>query len=327
MTNYVGLYIFNHKFLNMAMSNSIIVDMHNAQCADFKNANISVNFGNVNKTPFIVTYERDYVQYHIAYSISHARCMIAQTDTSVHGNHLYRVITSICGDVVGIMGIPTLLNILINTMRKPFIFCTICGCELGNPTPSIGTCSKLICTQKFDLHVTDDCVKQAFEQDMYVFDFLVLTGVSALFAKKRDIVFSPFPLMYGHHDLAKLESIIPQQILHNRDMSSLYKLISDSSTDLSLCRKIGLNFYGFLKFVVRSNNTILRSSSLRICRSQKDGDSAIECDTETKTSQSLSPNYNFGDVILDVVHNPEIEENFRSELPTSSRYFPLDFHD
>lgn len=298
----------------MSIFTSLIVDFHHIYYFDCKKSKISIRYEKYDDIAIVVNYVYENMCYPLKYEMDIAMCNISQPSSTILNNHLYRIIKTKFGNKIEICKMADIIKFIIDTIPNICKICTICGNALNYPSTSINACVSQNCVDMFNMYVTDNCVKQTFEQDKQVFDFLITTGFVVATAQRKGVIFNPFPNMFGYMNFAKVESIIPAQILNN-DVEFLYKKLNDSPTDLSLYSKIGQDLYGFIKFLIRTNNTILKSSSL--------SDVSIDCTINTKQKHRNNKNNNIviakessNCTILEVIHNPEIEMKFKTDNPS-----------
>jgi ubiquitin-protein ligase len=129
-------------------------------------------------------------------------------------------------------------------------YCYICSEE---------SCNKPDCIKSKYSLVTDNTVMDAYNRDPTVFDFLMKTTIYGANGAKRDKVFTPFPPIFK--DFNELDLVIKKL-----DLNQLYATIKMSYKDSELYEKLGSQVYGFIKYVILSNNFRLKTDKLDVVK-------------------------------------------------------------
>jgi hypothetical protein len=177
-----------------------------------------------------------------------------------------------------------------------FELCTLCFSKIFN-TGNVNVCDK--CVDKSMMHILDDTVVNCYKQDKIVFNVLVASAYACLVHPKSDQIFKPFPTNY-----CSVPELIKDLKFTIDTISDLIKIMEDIDFDYQLENKIGIAEYGFLKYVIRTNITDLRSDMLfgnkKNIFNQKIVNDIMTCD----------------DVLtLLVTHEPKIENKFATDNP------------
>lgn len=168
--------------------------------------------------------------------------------------------------------------------------CTICGTHILSSNV-VDTCGDLGCVNRSLKLVTNNYVCDYFNRDENVFTLLLYTSYSCLKHPNADLVMKPFPQLA--ESVTELGNILKYNI---SNLNNLITIISSAKNDLDLQKKLGKTEYGFLKFVLKTNNTNLISSKLF--------DKNNNENTTAFASQDV--------VCYDVRHEPLLENKFGS---------------
>ncbi len=134
--------------------------------------------------------------------------------------------------------------------------CTVCGDQI-NSYGKISCCNKQNCKSKFTELITDNVVTDCYKNDKITFNLLVLTAYACLKHPYKTDIFKPFPENFK--SFSDLESKIKYKF---ENFKLLLQIVSQSKSDYDLLRKINVSDYSFLKFIINSNITNLRSDLL-----------------------------------------------------------------
>lgn len=135
--------------------------------------------------------------------------------------------------------------------------CTIC--EANILSNCVDTCGDLNCINKSLNIVTNNYVCNYFNKDENVFMLLIYIAYSCLKHPKADLVMIPFPQFSSKYTSETLLNMLKYNI---DNINDLINIVKHSKNDESFSKQIGMIEYGFLKFVLKTNNTNLISSSL-----------------------------------------------------------------
>lgn len=210
--------------------------------------------------------------------------------------HLIRILTFNKLHIVSEENVFDLILFINHNICNIFEFCTLCFSKIFN-TGNVNVCDK--CVNKSMLCILDDTVVNCYKQDKIVFNVLVASAYACLVHPKSDQIFKPFPVNYC--SVSDLKKDLKFSI---DTISDLIKIMEDMEFDHQLEHKIGTPEYGFLKFVIMTNITDLRSDMLfsdkKNIFNQKIVNDIMTCD----------------DVLtLLVTHEPKIESKFATDNP------------
>lgn len=147
-----------------------------------------------------------------------------------------------------------LLEFIDNIIDDIFGYCTLCGTKIINMN-KIEECNG--CYDKSMEIPINDCVVKCYKNDSAVFNILVLTGIACLCHPKKDVAFKPFPSNFG-----TMDNLVKKVTYNIKNFGELIKILENCDTDIELLAKIGKENYSFLKFVIKTNITNLRSGIL-----------------------------------------------------------------
>lgn len=134
--------------------------------------------------------------------------------------------------------------------------CTICGLSI-NSYGKISCCTNTDCVAKFTELVTDNIILDFYVRDKITFNLLVLTAYACLKHPQREEIFKPFPPNFkSFEDLGK------KLKYDYSNIKTLFDIVSNILSDYELLETIGTNDYAFLKFIIGSNITNMRSDLL-----------------------------------------------------------------
>lgn len=137
--------------------------------------------------------------------------------------------------------------------------CTVCGNKI-NSYEKISCCQESIkpdCNKKFVELITDNILTDFYTNDKIALNFLILSAYACLKHALRDEIFKPFPPNFDSI------GILEKKIKYNHtNITSLLEIIKSSKSDYEIFDKIGLFDYSFLKFIILSNTTMIRSDLL-----------------------------------------------------------------
>jgi ubiquitin-protein ligase len=288
---------------------SLIIDIHREQELIFRKKQIKIKFHPTN-TSLHATYQNGKITLMVRYKMKKNIIFIRPMKTSFLSQHFCRIIKILFQNNIKVLDFKIILDFLNANFIQLFNFCTICGDHVDIPMMTIGTCKKSFCQDKINTYLVDNVVTESYHQDPLVFGFLVHTGLTIIYHPKIDQVFDPFPYVlvgdtFSQKNFQKLKQIIPKRTLNIQasdnnlskliDIPNLQAILEDSMSDSILLSQIKQQFcpefYGYLKFLLRTNQTILKTSSLN-----------ENPYTDTYT-------------ILEIIHNPAIEEKFKTSQP------------
>lgn len=183
-----------------------------------------------------------------------------------------------------------LIMILNELIPNIYDKCTICGEHILSQN-IVDTCGNIDCVNQSLKLVTNNYVCDYFNRDENVFMLLVYTAYSCLKHPNAQLVMIPFPKL--SESIAELSNILKYDI---SNINNLIEIISNAKNDNDLQKKLGKTEYGFLKFVLKTNNTNLMSSKL----------------FDKNNFENVSAFSSHDVICYDVRHEPFLENKFGS---------------
>lgn len=169
-------------------------------------------------------------------------------------SHLVRILTYNNLDTISESNIFDFLMFLNDNLIDVFKYCTLCNTKIYNlGKPNV--CAK--CFDKSTEYIIDNTVTDCYNDDKVVFNVLILSAYACLKHAKCDLIFKPLPNKYT--DVNELKKVLKYDI---GTFGSLIDRIQDSPSDYCLSQTIGQSEYEFLKFVIKTNTSVLKSDLL-----------------------------------------------------------------
>jgi hypothetical protein len=190
----------------------------------------------------------------------------------------------------------------VNDHVKILTYCTICSDKMTNnlhkKDNTVIFCNK--CETKYMKLVTENTITELYKNDKIVLNMLILTAYACFKHPKRNDIFKPFPSFFE-----SFESLEKKVKYSYENFGKLLNVISDCSDDYELFDKIGVNDYSFLKYIILTNITDLKSDIL------------FAQETKNIFEQKIIMNiFEQHEVLtLQVRHNPLIDYKFNSDNP------------
>ena len=141
-----------------------------------------------------------------------------------------------------------------NNIKNITGICALCYDKIID-TNKVNTCKK--CFDKSLKLVLDNCVTDCYKSDKIVFNILVLSAYSCLKHPKKSVVFKPYSNEFP--DIGLIESKLNYKF---DNFSELLNIINRSKDDNELLEQIKQLDYMFLKFLIKTNITNLKSDIL-----------------------------------------------------------------
>ncbi len=152
---------------------------------------------------------------------------------------------------------------------KIYNYCFNCGDMLDISSGKFMSCDKLECINICNSHLLDDYVTSEFQKhksspNLSVLEFIINTAYWSITSNRRDIIYDPKPIYL--EKLAKTSNNTLWNLLDdfqtNFPLSKINKILLKYDTDLELFNVIGEVGYAFIKFTLKSNNTIIFNGNL-----------------------------------------------------------------
>lgn len=176
--------------------------------------------------------------------------------SDVMSQHMYRLLKLHHLDIINADSVFDITNFINDKSSNILSFCTICGIEI-NFQSIISSCEKCKCKNKIYELVTDNSVTNCYKNDQGVFKFLILTAYACLLNRHKIQIANPFPKFFKSFE--DLESKIHFNL---KNMKELLQTLNNVTNDFELFDKIGSYDYSFLKFIIKSNITNMKSDML-----------------------------------------------------------------
>ena len=129
-------------------------------------------------------------------------------------------------------------------------YCALCYNKIINLN-KVNVCDN--CTDESYKCVIDDCISESYVKDNLTTSCLILFGYSCLQHPNKSIVFKPLPKQYD--DITQIEKNL---IFSNNKYEELLNILDLCNNDNEIYDKIGRYDYEFIKFLIKSNKTILK---------------------------------------------------------------------
>ena len=120
-------------------------------------------------------------------------------------------------------------------------------------------CDKLECINVCNSLLLDDTVTKEFQKykntpNISILEFLIKTAYWAVTSSRRDLVYNPNPFNNSWGEIDNFITIYP--------INKILEILVKYETDQDLYNCIGNIGYGFIKFTLKTNNTILFNGNL-----------------------------------------------------------------
>lgn len=247
----------------------------------------------------------DYISTHtkINYLISGTNIKFNDAKDDMLSQHIIRILmTQFNSNIFDINTMYDVLQFVVNTIVSPYIHCTICGKKNDYIDEKIGSCENSCenteaedkeCFYKYCELVTDNIITDNINRDQLTVYFLVKTLVECVNSTRVEKVYNPRPNKYKTIDQIKYL----KNLINKNNLIDKIKAISLPTNDFNICKIIGNELYGIVKYTILTNKTYIISEKLNANIFNEDG----------KEHMSLNRLLNF-----QVIHdNQDIEKRFR----------------
>ena len=160
----------------------------------------------------------------------------------------------------------------------------------------------------------DNYIINYYKSNSLVADFLIKNAYCSMNSSRCDTIFEPIPDTWKNKKLAREELLNVVQISNKKkelniinNVDSIFEFIKTSYNDLELLDKMGINTYGLVKFILSSNQIMIKSHSLLTST-----DSIIINNPIPNTANTIT-----ADTILSsiqqfkIIHTPLIEDKLK----------------
>lgn len=100
----------------------------------------------------------------------------------------------------------------------------------------------------------NNCITSEYKQKRTLVEFLIEYGIACITSTRSNAIFKPIPKTWQFRRIKPAEAISKLGI--NTNIESLLSTITYTSNDELLVEKIGVETYGFIKFLLHMNNAI-----------------------------------------------------------------------
>jgi ubiquitin-protein ligase len=152
---------------------------------------------------------------------------------------------------------------------KIYNYCFNCGDMLDISGDKFMSCDKAECINICNSHLLDDYVTSEFQKNktspnLSVLEFIIKTAYWSSSSKRRDIIYDPKPIYLEKLALQEKKTIwdLLDKFQHDYSLTKIMKVLMTYETDLDLFNQIGEVGYAFIKFTLKSNNTIIFNGNL-----------------------------------------------------------------
>lgn len=235
----------------------------------------------------------NYINNEITYTIDIGNNFKVSTDDrylSDHINRIKQINVTTEEDILD--SVQKLNDILLN----PYEYCTISGEKIEIYTDKITYNDKYF--DEFCNIVTDNILKDSFNDDKTAFNFIISTGIHCLCLEesKRKIFMNPEPkLIKDFNDLKKNINI--------EKINDITSAISKADNDYEIFKHLGNEKYYFFKYLVKTNKTVLKCSKNNLDNSKIVDDLPLNI-LDIKDH-----------LVVNVINPPIIEDVFNKEEP------------
>jgi ubiquitin-protein ligase len=150
---------------------------------------------------------------------------------------------------------------VISIIDDPFQLCTVCAKKVNINTDKPMYCSDYCKIQYYSIF-TDNIVTDLYKNDKIILEFLLQTAFFSPKSSKKELVFDPFPPMFlmnaENKDWKRIEELISKFTIEQ-----LLVTLKIFKNDNEIILKYGKHLYGFIKFIIMSNMTRLKTSSFK----------------------------------------------------------------
>jgi len=208
--------------------------------------------------------------------------------------HVWRVATLLypITEIGDIQDFDNVIDILKKIISKGYTcFCTMCGKDIPI-SHKISSCD--VCYDKFMISLTDNTITQNYNHDSLCVLLHLKIAISSLNSDRHKTIFNPFPIVYNNFDVIR-------DIAFTYNEEQFIQAVTTSENDNILYTKLGV-LYGFIKYVLLSNKTYIRSEKIITNNKIFDEDDGL---TFEKTKF-----LNF-----QIIHDDETEKMYRTNIP------------
>jgi ubiquitin-protein ligase len=214
---------------------------------------------------------------------------------------------------------------------KIYNYCFHCGnmLDLISTDNKFISCNKEECINICNSLLLDDTISQEFQKykntpNISVLEFIVKTSYWAINSIRSEIIYKPYPLHI--ENLAKVQEkdswkILVIDFINKFPIKHILEILKNHDSDVDLFNEIGEIGYSFIKFTIKSNNTMIYHGNLI---SSSDVYDIIGKNIEPNEELENYINY-LGNNIenltqFSVVHSQQVENKFKKAKQTCYLY-------
>ena len=196
---------------------------------------------------------------------------------------------------------------------KIYNYCFSCGSILDLSGDKFMACDNLECINICNSRLLDDSVTKEFQKykntpNISILEFLIKTAYWSATSSRRDLVYNPNPFNNSWETLDNFIVMFP--------VNKILEILVKYDTDIELYNCIGEVGYGFIKFTLKTNNTILFNGSLI---SGSDINKLFNTNIDEKYIESLADNV-LNLQQFSVQHSQQVENRFKKAAQTCYLY-------
>lgn len=207
---------------------------------------------------------------------------------------------------------------------KFFNYCFVCAGILDLPSGHFMSCDDEKCNNMCNCLLLDDSVTNEFSRykgskNNVIMDFIIETAYLACGSSRRDVIYSPVPSYFQEYATKKGVSLwtVFDNFRARWTLKDLLKACKNNDSDQDLYRDIGDLGYAFVKFAIKSNNTLIYQGNLF---SSQDIANACGGQEIKEEDANAIANQLSGLVQFSVQHPPSVESKFKKADETCYLY-------
>ena len=212
-------------------------------------------------------------------------------------------------------------------------YCFNCGTMLDLASDKFMACDNKNCINMCSSYLLDNTISTEFQkyknsQNISILEFIIQSAYWCLSSNRREIIYDPYPLLI--EQIANQKSISMWELLdkfiNDYPYPTLIKILKIYETDQDIYNKIGNIGYYFIKFTLKSNNTLIYKDSLISSSDVEESTKSLNSTLKNLTSIQIEEISNdLGDNINNLIqfgveHPQMIENKFKKAKETCYLY-------
>ena len=196
-------------------------------------------------------------------------------------------------------------------------YCFNCGTMLDLAGDKFMACDNEKCINMCSCYFLDDSISYEFQKyknspNITILEFIIQTSYWCIESSRREIIYVPYPLLI--EQLASKDSTSMWVLLNNFISQYPYvkiiKILKDYDNDQEIYNKLGSVGYAFIKFTLKSNNTLIYNDTLINSKDVNDIISGLDKTNEANCYQIVDIiGDNINNLIQFGVEHPQMIEN------------------